>query len=110
MISIRRLRQIMRDDWVVFDRLGKAVDLAVPNDVGPAAFLVTDVTDALKRVDDADRILESLDRGGMWAVEAIVLNSIVLRRLEDDEMTLDGLIDTVRTAGFAWQIRPISVP
>jgi hypothetical protein len=110
MISIGKLGEILVGDWAVFDKHGNAVDLAVPKDVGPAALLVTDVTDALKRVDEADRIVESVDRRDMWSVEAIVLNSIVLRRLEDDRVSVEGLMDAVRAAGFAWQIRPISVP
>lgn len=110
MISTGRLSEILNGDWVVFDKQGNAVDLAVPRDVGPAALLVTNVTDALKRVDEADRVVASVDRSTMWSVEAIVLNSIVLRRLKDEEFSVEGLLDAVREAGFAWQIRPISVP
>lgn len=110
MISIGQLGEILRDEWAVFDRYGNAVDLPVPKDVGPAALLVSDVTDALKRVDEADRIIESVDRRGMWSVEAIVLNSIVLRRLDDADLTVEDLLDAVRAAGYAWQIRPISAP
>jgi hypothetical protein len=77
--------------------------------VGPAALLVSDVTEAVKRVEDGV-VVESVDRRKMWAVEAIVLNRIVLRRLDEEEVSVEGLFDSVRAAGFAWQIRPISVP
>lgn len=108
-ISIGRLTGILDGDWVVFDKHGNPVDLDVPGDVGPAALLVSDVTEAVKRVEDGV-VVESVDRRKMWAVEAIVLNRIVLRRLDEEEVSVEGLLDSVRAAGFAWQIRPISVP
>jgi hypothetical protein len=109
MISTRRLTDILEGEWAVFDGQGNPVARPVPQDVGPAALLVTDLTDALKRVDGADRIVDSVDRTNMWSVEAIVLNSVALRRLEDAEFSVEGLIEAVRAAGLAWQIRPISV-
>lgn len=110
MISIRGLSEILHGHWVVFDPQGRHVDLAVPGDVGPAAMLVVEVTDALKRVGGDGRIVESVDRSTMWAVAALVLNEIVLARLDDAELTVDELLEAVRSVGFSWQIRPISVP
>jgi hypothetical protein len=48
----------------------------------------------------------------MWAVDAIVLSSVVLSRLEatGESMTAEELIDAVTEAGFAWQTSPTSVP
>jgi hypothetical protein len=110
MISIRRLAGIVKGHWAVFDESGDPVDVPVPKDVGPAALLVTDVTDALKRVDGSGSVVASVDRTGMWALVAIALNEVVLRRLEGAEMPLWELMEAVRAAGFAWQIRPISYP
>lgn len=101
---------MMTDDWVVFDKYGNTVALDVPKDVGPAAMLVSDVTDALKLIEANGRVVDSVDRRKMWSVEALALNTIVLRRLEKTEMPVDDLLDAVRAAGFSWQIRPISVP
>lgn len=110
MISIGRLTEILDGDWVVFDRHGNPVGTGVPGDVGPAALLVSDVTEALKRVDGGGMVVESVDRRSMWALEAIVLNRIVLRRLAEEDVSVEGLMVAVRAAGFAWQIRPISAP
>lgn len=110
MISIARLTELLDGDWAVFDKHGNPVGLPVPGDVGPAALLVSDVTEALKRVNEEGLVVESVDRRRMWAVEAIVLNRIVLRRLTDGDMSMEDLMEAVRAAGFAWQIRPISVP
>jgi hypothetical protein len=110
MISIGRLSGIVEEGWAVFDEHGEPVDVPVPKDVGPAALLVTDVTDALKRVDEKGHVVESVDRTGVWSLVAIVLNEVVLRRLEEAETPVGELMETVRAAGFAWQIRPISSP
>lgn len=104
-----RLTGILDGDWAVFNQNGDPVGLGVPGDVGPAALLVSDVTEALKRV-DGDVVVESVDRRTMWFVEAIVLNRIVLERLPPEDVSVEGLMEAVRSAGFAWQIRPISVP
>lgn len=109
-ISIGHLTDTLEGDWAVFDKHGIQVDLGVPNDVGPAALLVSDVTEALKRVDESGFVVESVDRREMWAVEAIVLNRIVLKRLDPEDVSMEDLMDAVRSLGFTWQIRPISVP
>ena len=93
---------------MAFDEGGEPVDVEIPATIGPAAFLVTPVTDAVKRVIDGR--IESLDRDQMWAVEAIVLNRVVLRRLGDQEMTTGELLSRVRELGYAWQISPVSAP
>lgn len=106
MISIERLRANLAGGWAAFDRRGEPVDVDIPGGVGPALFLVTPVTDAVKRV-DGDHVT-SLDRDGMWAVEAIVLNDEILSRLELREMTADELVDAVRELGYEWAVSPIS--
>lgn len=107
-ISIDALRSALSGNWVVFDKRGNVLDRQVPRDIGPAAFLVNEVTDALKVVEDG-RVSGSADRSGMWHVDAVVLNEIVLRRLEG-EMTVEELIDRVTEVGFAWQFSPTSAP
>lgn len=109
-ISIEALRQHLDGDWVAFDKYGNVVEYAVPSDIGPATLSVTPVTDALKEVDSADRVVGSTDKNTVWLVDAIVLNSIVLRRLPDETYDAEDLIEAVRGAGFAWQIRPSSAP
>lgn len=110
MISIERLRAQLEGDWVAFDKQGRVVDYVVPKDIGPATMSVSPVTDALKRIDEADRVSGSVDKNSVWAVDAIVLNSIVLRRLADETYTAEDLIEAVRDAGFTWQISPTSAP
>jgi len=105
-ISTSRLKESLEGDWVVFDEHGEALAIDVPVDVGPAALLVSPVIDAVKRVDEGG--VRSLDRDRMWAVEAIVLNRVVLGRLGDEELTAEGLLAVVREIGFSWQISPIS--
>lgn len=109
MISIETLKDHRTGPWVVFDKHGNILDREIPGDVGPAALLVSEVTEALKRVDEADRIVESLDRSQMWLVEGILLNEVILDKLSG-EMDAPGLLEAVRAAGYAWQIRPISGP
>ena len=110
MISIETLRQQLVGDWVAFDKHGTVVDYSVPHDIGPATLSVSPVTDALKKVDEADRVAGSVDKNAVWSVDAIVLNSIVLRRLTNDAYDAEELIQAVRDAGFSWQISPTSVP
>ena len=110
MISIAALRRHMVGDWVAFDKRGTVVDYVVPKDIGPATLSVSAVTDALKEVDEGDRVVRSVDKNSVWSVDAIVLNSVVLRRLPEQTYTAEELIVAVREAGFAWQISSTSVP
>lgn len=110
MISIAYLRSRLAGSWVAFDEEGKVLDIEIPGDVGPAALLVTALTDALKTVDDSDRVTGSIDRAGMWSVDAILLNVVALDRLPDGEVTFDELMEAVRKSGLVWQIRPTSAP
>lgn len=103
-----RLKANLVGDRVVFDERGEPIEVEVPTTIGPAAFLVSPVTDAVKRV--VEGRIESLDRDGVWAVQAIVLDQAILRRLEDDEMTTTELLARVRELGYAWQISPVSAP
>ena len=107
-ISTSRLAGNLRGSWVAFDKHGDPLEIEIPRDVGPAALLVSPVTDAVKRM-DGDTV-ESLDRDQMWLVEAIVLNIVVLRRLGDLEATPEELVSAVREAGYSWQISPFASP
>lgn len=109
-ISIEQLRDQLDGDWVAFDSHGEVVDYVVPKDIGPATLSVSPMTDAMKQVDEADRVVGSVDKNSVWSVDAIVLNSIVLKRLPDATFTAEDLIEAVRDAGFAWQISPTSAP
>lgn len=107
MISISRLTENLSGDWIAFDRHGEPVDIEIPGSIGPAAFLVSAVTDAVKKSDG--NAVESMDRDQMWAVDAVVLNRVVLQKL-DGEMPVEELIARVRELGYSWQISPISSP
>jgi hypothetical protein len=107
-ISTSLLRDSLVGDWIGFDRQGDPLDMEIPHDIGPAALLVSPVTDAVKRVEDD--VVESLDRDQMWFVEAIVLNSVVLKRLEDRDWSAEELLIAVREMGYTWQISPIASP
>ena len=110
MSSIAHLRSRLAGNWVAFDEEGEVLDIEIPADVGPAALLVSAVTDALKTVDDSDRVTGSIDRAGMWSVDAILLNVVALDRLPDGEVTFEELMEAVRQSGLVWQIRPTSAP
>ena len=110
MISIAALRQRIEGDWVAFDKHGNKVAYDVPKDIGPATMSVSPVVDAIKRIDEADRVVESVPRESLWEVDAIVLNSVVLGRLDDRVLTAEELIEAVREAGFVWEISSTSAP
>ncbi|HSM45636.1 MAG TPA: hypothetical protein VK969_11525 [Acidimicrobiia bacterium] len=105
MISISRLNENLSGDWICFDRHGEPLDIEIPGSIGPAAFLVTAVTDAVKRIDG--NAVESMDRDQMWAVDALVLNRVVLQKMDGD-LSVEDLITRVRALGYSWQISPIS--
>jgi hypothetical protein len=109
-ISIELLKTQLEGNWVAFDKHGQTVVYQLPNDIGPATLAVRPVTDALKRVDENDEVVASVDKNSVWAVDAIVLNTIVLDRLPDESFTVEGLIEAVRSVGFTWQISSISDP
>lgn len=106
MISIGLLRDRLHEDVVIFDKHGDVVQRVIPEDSGPAALLVSPVTDAIKLVGDDGLIEESLDRDGMWSVDAIALSRAVLERLDDRDMSVEDLLVAVREAGFQWQVSP----
>ncbi|HUG31343.1 MAG TPA: hypothetical protein VMM14_00505 [Acidimicrobiia bacterium] len=108
MISTARLIEGMVGDWVAFDRWGETFEVDIPGSIGPAALLVSPLTDALKLV--AGGVVESVDRDQMWQVEAMVLNRVVLRRLSGDEMSVEELMRAVRELRFRWQISPVAAP
>jgi hypothetical protein len=107
-ISTSRLIENLVGDYVAFDKGGEPIEIDIPKTIGPAAFLVAPVTDAVKRVEGD--VVESLDRDELWLVEAIVLNRVVLRRLEDRGMSVEELLERVRDLGYRWQVSPISAP
>lgn len=105
MIEIGALRERLGEgDWVVFDPGGRPLDLAVPPQAGPAILLVSGVTDAVKQVDDDGLIAGSVDRRRLWAVEAFLLNRVVLESLEDETLRTEWLLEAVPRTGFAWQV------
>lgn len=108
MISIAELRAHVADGRVVFDKTGAVVDVPCPSGAGPATLMVSEMTDALKTVEE-DHITGSIDRSQVWLVDAFVLAREVLDRL-DDEVAIEDLIDTVRKAGYEWQVSPTSAP
>lgn len=109
MISLRTLRDRLDGDRVVFDKDGVVLDVAIPDDTGPATLLVSPVTDAAKRV-EGDRVVESIHRGDMWLVDAIVLDLQVLERLGDGSLSAEQLLEEVRAAGYEWSVSSTSAP
>jgi hypothetical protein len=107
-ISIPALTRSLHGDRVAFDEHGDLLEMDIPDGFGPATLVVSEVTDALKSVDDTGLVSRSVDRGAMWVVDAIVVSRIVLTSLEPDELTIEGLLEAVRRAGFDWQISPTS--
>ncbi|MFZ0013231.1 MAG: hypothetical protein WAL25_03855 [Acidimicrobiia bacterium] len=110
MISIELLKTRLEGNWVAFDKHGRPVVYRPPKDIGPATLGVRPVTDALKRVDENDEVVGSVDKKSVWAVDVIILNTIVLDRLPDQSFSAEGLIEAVRSVGFTWQISSISGP
>ncbi|MGB8360575.1 MAG: hypothetical protein WCE80_04180 [Acidimicrobiia bacterium] len=108
MISITELRARVVDGRVVFDKTGTVVDVPCPPGAGPAVLVVSEMTDALKIVEEG-HITGSVDRSQVWLVDAIVLAGEVLDRL-GDEVPVEDLIEAVRKAGYEWQISPTSAP
>jgi hypothetical protein len=94
-------------DWVVVGAEGDLVDLEVPADVGPAALLVTSVTDALKTVSEDGLVVGAPRRDGVWQVEAFVLNRVLVAALPPDVDIPGDLFDAVEELGFGWQVRPL---
>jgi hypothetical protein len=109
-ISITHLRESLVGDRVVFDPHGKPLELPVPDDVGPATMMVSEVTEALKSVDETGSVDASIDRDGMWQVDALVLGRAVLDRLEAGDHTVASLLQAVRDLGYAWQVSSTSAP
>lgn len=108
MLSTARLLDGLVGDRVVIDRHGNQLDIEVPAGLGPAALLVTSLTDAVKRVESG--AVESLDRDQLWVVDAIVLSGVVVQDLEVGELSAEDLLAAVRDAGYSWEISPISSP
>jgi hypothetical protein len=74
---------------------------------GPAVLVVTEVTDAVKKV-EGGRVVGSLDRDGLWAIRSIELDSDVFRRLSTERMDVAALIEKVDEAGYRWRVIPLS--
>jgi len=108
-ISLARLRGRLDGDHVSFDKWGQPVDIPIPDSLGPATLLVSEVTDALKAV-DADKVTGSVDRAAMWSVQALVLDRETLGQLEVDEISAEDLIGAVEATGVTWSVSPISDP
>lgn len=109
-ISISRLVGSTTADLVVFDEDGLPLVVDVPEALGPATLLVSDVNEALKWVDDRGRVTESVDRSTVWSVDAIVVDREVLSRLDEDGHTVGSLLQAVAALGHVWQISSTSAP
>lgn len=107
-ISVARLRANLAEGWVVFDERGEPVDVGIPTTIGPAVFLVTPVTDAVKQLEA--NAVRSIDRDEMWAVEAIVLSEEVVSHMDDADLSAEELLTLVRDLGYEWAVSPISPP
>ncbi|MEX0863719.1 MAG: hypothetical protein WD269_02455 [Acidimicrobiia bacterium] len=87
---------------VVIDAMGNRIPDRVPTDLGPAALLVSPVVDALKRV-WGDRVVGSIDRGQVLAVEGFVLDRDLLERLASEDVSVNDLIGAVTSLGYVWK-------
>jgi hypothetical protein len=87
---------------VVIDAMGNRIPDQVPTDLGPAILLVSPVVDALKRV-WGDRVVGSIDRGQLLAVEGYVLDRDILERLASEEVSVNDLIGAVTSLGYVWK-------
>lgn len=108
MISRERLLATLTDGRVAFDAEGTPVDRSELAVEGEAVAVVAPVTDAVKQM--RGDVVESLDRGGMWVVEVMVLDRAVIEALGKDEMTARELWRAVTDAGHTWQLIPTSSP
>lgn len=103
MLTVAALEKGLGDgDWVVARPTGEVIDMTIPKNIGPAAFIVGAVTDAVKN-HQAGMITGSVDRDTLWTVEAFALNRVVVRRLEG-EMTPMELYQAVLDLGLVWQV------
>lgn len=109
MIDKHRLQGWIHHNKVMFDKHGERVEGEMPPEDGPAVLVVGDVTDALKEV-EAGHVVGSADRGQIWRVSAIVLDSDVVDRLPDSPMEVHELLDAVREQDLSWQVSLTSAP
>lgn len=112
-MSLVELKQALESDrdWVVVAADGELVEVDVPRDVGPAAVLVSEITDALKTVSDEGLVVDAPRREEVWQVEAFVLNRVVIEALDPDVDNLaipQGLLTAVEELGFGWQVKPVN--
>lgn len=108
MISRERLLAALTDGRVAFDAEGTPVDLPEVGLEGHAYAVVVPVTDAVKQM--RGDVVESLDRGGMWVVEVMVLDREVIEALGQEEMTAQELWQAVTDIGRTWQLSSTSSP
>lgn len=99
----------MVGELVVFDRHGTVLDTEIPEDAGPATLLVSPLTDALKRV-VGERVVESVDRGDLWILDAFVVDRNLLDGLGDRSLSAEDLLETVSGAGYDWVVSSTSAP
>ena len=102
-ISLETLREALVGDRVAFDKHGTVLELEIADEAGPALLLVSEVTDAVKRLED-DRVVGSVDRGQLWAVDVIVLDRSVLDQLGTGSMRPEEVVEAVSAAGYAWEV------
>lgn len=101
-----RARVEAGDAHVVVLDDGELVDAELPEDFGEVVLLVAPVTDALKRVSKDMLIEGSVDRDTVMGVEGIVLSATTIGALEDGEMELETLIETLVEGGRLLDVRP----
>lgn len=106
MIDIPALKGALSEDqdWVIVAPGGTPLDWSVPPNAGPATLLVSTVTDAVKQVEANGLIGGSVDREQLWAVDAFLLNRMVLDELRCGPVDPPALIDAVRDTGITWQV------
>jgi hypothetical protein len=91
-------------DWVIVEPGGTPLDWTVPPNAGPATLLVSRVTDAVMRIEPDGLFGGSVDRERLWAVDAFLLNRVVLDELRCGPVDPQELLDAVRETGIAWQV------
>jgi hypothetical protein len=109
-IDIGDLRERLADGqtWVMWGADGELREPDVPTHAGAATLIVSKVTEAVKRVGEEGFIDSSVDRRGLWTLEAVLLNRVVVEKLEEGVLDTASLLDAVTRSGFGWQVVTVS--
>jgi hypothetical protein len=106
-VSDLRDRLDNEEGWLMFGADGSRMDMAVPDEIGPAGLLVRSVTDAVKTLASDGRVDGSLDRESIWAVEGFVLSETLIRSLPELDLTAEALLEAVVELGMEWDVRVV---